>query len=71
MQGTTRRRVDQPWLVVLHALAVLSLLGLALLGQVPAEVAGWLVPPAVAAGRVSQGDSGAARQGTGARTGGR
>ncbi len=52
MQGTTRRRVDQPWLVVLHALAVLSLLGLALLGQVPAEVAGWLVLPAVAAGRV-------------------
>ena len=35
MQGTTRRRVDQPWLVVLHALAVLSLLGLALLGQFP------------------------------------
>jgi transposase-like protein len=55
MQGTTRRRVDQPWLVVLHALAVLSLLGLALLGQVPAEVAGWLVPPAVAAGRVRPG----------------
>ena len=52
MQGTTRRRVDQPWLVVLHALAVLSLLGLALLGQVPAEVAGWLVLPTVAAGRV-------------------
>ena len=52
MQGTTRRRVDQPWLVVLHALAVLSLLGLALLGQVPAEVAGWLVLPAGAAGRV-------------------
>jgi len=51
MQGTTRCRVDQPWLVVLHALAVLSLLGLALLGQVPAEVAGWLVAPAVAAGR--------------------
>ena len=47
-----RRRVDQPWLVVLHALAVLSLLGLALLGQVPAEVAGWLGLPAVAAGRV-------------------
>jgi hypothetical protein len=39
-------------LVVLHALAVLSLLGLALLGQVPGEVAGWLVPPVVAAGRV-------------------
>ena len=55
MQGTTRRRVDQPWLVVLHALAVLSLLGLALLGQVPAEVAGWLVPPVVAAGRVRPG----------------
>jgi transposase-like protein len=47
MQGTTRRRVDQPWLVVLHALAVLSLLGLALLGQVPAEAAGWLIPPAI------------------------
>ena len=47
MQGTTRRRVDQPWLVVLHTLGVLSLLGLALLGQVPAEVAGWLVPPAI------------------------
>ena len=63
MQGTTRRRVDQPWLVVLHALAVLSLLGLALLGQVPAEVAGWLVLPAVAAGRVA----GAARPGGGMR----
>ena len=50
MQGTTGRRVDQPWLVVLHALAVLSLLGLALLGQVPAEVAGWLILPAVAGG---------------------
>ena len=48
MQGTTRRRVDQPWLVVLHTLGVLSLLGLALLpGQAPAEVAGWLVPPAI------------------------
>lgn len=55
MQGTTRRRVDQPWLVMLYALAVVSLLGLALLGQVPAEVAGWLVPPAVAAGRVRAG----------------
>lgn len=38
MQGTTRCRVDQPWLVVLHALAVLSLLRLALPGQAPAEV---------------------------------
>jgi transposase-like protein len=47
MQGSTRRRVDQPWLVVLHGLAVLSLLGLALLGQVPVEVAGWLVSPAI------------------------
>ena len=38
---------------MLHGLAVLSLLGLALLGQVPGEVAGWLVLPAVrgAAGR--------------------
>ena len=52
MQGTTRKRVDQPWLVVLHALAVSNLLGLALLGQVPAEVAGWLVLPARTAGRV-------------------
>jgi len=47
MQGITRLRGEQPWLVVLHTLGVLSLLGLALLGQVPAEVAGWLVPPAV------------------------
>jgi Transposase IS66 family len=47
MQGTTRRRDDQPAWVVLHTLGVLSLLGLALLGQVPAEVGGWLVPPAI------------------------
>jgi len=51
MQGTTNCRIDQSWLVVLHALAVLSLLGLALLGQAPAEVAGWLVTPAAAVGR--------------------
>ena len=57
MQGTTRRRVDQSWLVVLHALAVLCLLGLALLGQAPAEVAGWLLPPALP---VPAGQSGAA-----------
>lgn len=50
MQGTTNCRIDQSWLVVLHALAVLSLLGLALLGQAPAEVAGWLVTPTGAAG---------------------
>jgi hypothetical protein len=53
MQGTTRHWVYQPTWVVLHGLAVLSLLGLALLGQTPGEVAGWWVaPPAVAAGLV-------------------
>ena len=50
MQGTTRSRVYQPVLVVLHGLVVLSVLGLALLGQMPGEVAGWLVQPAVPGG---------------------
>ena len=45
MQGTTRLRVYQLALVVLHALVVLSVLGLALLGQMPGEAAGWLVQP--------------------------
>mgnify|MGYP000577480194 CR=1 FL=1 len=45
MQGTTRSRVYQLALVVLHGLVVLSILGLALLGQMPGETAGWLVPP--------------------------
>ena len=47
MQGTTRSRVYQLALVVLYGLVVLSVLGLALLGQMPGEAAGWLVPPAV------------------------
>ena len=47
MQGTTRRWVDQLAWSCCTALVVLSLLGLALLGQMPGEVAGWLVPPAV------------------------
>ena len=45
MQGTTRSRVYQLALVVLHGLVVLSVLGLALLGQIPGEAAGWLVQP--------------------------
>jgi hypothetical protein len=52
MQGTTRSRVYQPALVVLHGLVVLSVLGLALLGQMPGEAAGWLVQPAVPGGGV-------------------
>ena len=53
MQGTTRHWVYQPAWAVLHGLAVLSLIGLALLGQTPGEVAGWWVaPPAVLAGQV-------------------
>jgi transposase-like protein len=47
MQGTTRSRVYQPALVMLYGLVVLSVLGLALLGQMPREAAGWLVQPAV------------------------
>jgi transposase-like protein len=47
MQGTTRSRVYQPALVILYGLVVLSVLGLALLGQMPREAAGWLVQPAV------------------------
>ena len=50
MQGTTRLPVYQLALVVLHALVVLSVLGLALLGQLPAEAAGWLIQPAVPRG---------------------
>ena len=46
MQGTTRLQVYQLALVVLHALVVLSILGLALVGQAPEEVAGWLIQPA-------------------------
>ncbi len=53
MQGITRRRIAQPWWMGLHVLAALGLLGLALLGQVPGEVGGWLLRP-VAASSVGQ-----------------
>ncbi len=43
MQSTTRHWVNQPVWGILYGLAVLSLLGLALLGQTPGEVAGWWV----------------------------
>ncbi len=46
MQGTTRRWLDQSWWLGLHALAVVSLLGLALLGQLPGEIGGWVLRPA-------------------------
>ncbi len=48
MQGTTRRWVDQPWWIGFHVLAVVSLLGLALLGQVPGDVGGWVLRPTAA-----------------------
>lgn len=54
MQGTIGRRIAQPWWLGLHVLAAVSLLGLALLGQVPAEVAGWLPRP-LTAGRPERG----------------
>lgn len=47
MQGTTGRRVYQPVWLVLYGLTALSILGLALLGQMPEVAAGWLVQPAV------------------------
>ena len=54
MQGTTRQRDDQALRVVLYGLVVLSVLGLALLGQMPEEAAGWLVRPAVSGRQVRQ-----------------
>ena len=54
MQGTTRCGIAQPWWMGLHVLAVISLLGLAVLGQVPGEVGGWLLRP-VMPGSVGQG----------------
>ncbi|MFZ2616357.1 MAG: transposase [Anaerolineae bacterium] len=50
MQGTTRYGYYQLALVMLHGLAVVSLIGLALLGQVPMEVGGWVIQPALPAG---------------------
>ena len=51
MQGITRRRDYQPVRGVLHGLVVLSVLGLALLGQMPEETGGWLVKPAIVDGQ--------------------
>ncbi len=53
MQGTTRRRIAQPWRLRLHALAVFSLLGPAVLGQVPGEIGGWPLRP-LAVGHLRQ-----------------
>ena len=44
MQGTTKRWGNQLGMRVLYGLAVLSFLGLAVLGQAPGEVAGWILP---------------------------
>lgn len=51
MQGTTGRRKKQLVSLALHGLVVLSVLGLALLGQAPVEVAGWIIQPTVYAER--------------------
>jgi len=50
MQGTTSWRVYQLVRGVLHALVVLSVIGLALVGQLPEEAAGWLIRPAAGQG---------------------
>lgn len=47
MQGTTGRRKEQLVSLALHGMVVLSVLGLALLGQAPVEVAGWIIKPTV------------------------
>jgi len=54
MQCTTRLRVYQLGLVMLHALVVLSILGLALVGQMPTEAAGWLIRPVAAGGQAGR-----------------
>jgi hypothetical protein len=71
MQGITGLRVYQLAWGMLFGLAVLSLIGLALVGQVPEAVAGWAVRPLAATGvgrtvRRRWGEGGA-----GVRTGGR
>ena len=48
MQGITGWRDEQVGYGVVHALVVLSVVGLALLGQLPEEAAGWRVWPGVA-----------------------
>ena len=54
MQGNTRQFPGQAAQVLL-VLAVVSLLVLALVGQPPEPVAGWLVTPALLAGRLGWG----------------
>lgn len=51
MQGTTGRRKKQLALLAVHSLVVLSVLGLALLGQAPVDAAGWIIKPTVYAER--------------------
>lgn len=43
MQGTIKRRIYQVALMLVYGWAVLSVIGLALVGQTPEEVAGWSV----------------------------
>ncbi len=58
MQGTTRRAVFQWTWLLLYGLAVASLIGLALLGQVPQVTAGGWLPPAASMGRARCGPGG-------------
>lgn len=51
MQGTTRHRKYQLVWLALHGLVVVSILGLALMGQMPVEAGGWVIRPAVCAGK--------------------
>lgn len=61
MQGTTGRQKNQPVWLALHGLVVVSVLVLALLGQMPVESAGWIIQPTVYAERWE----GGRRQGSG------
>jgi hypothetical protein len=54
MHGTTSWQIDQRVRVGLHALVVLSVVGLALVGQVPEEAAGWLLRPVVSGAAVGR-----------------
>ena len=62
MQGTTKRKKYQLVWFALHGLVVLSLLGLALVGQMSVEAGGWVIRPteyARSAGRVVRRRAGA------------